>query len=41
MSDGSSWEQLFDAHAPVHDENVFTKDTRREVDCRSPDSTGS
>jgi SAM-dependent methyltransferase len=32
MSQGSTWERFFDAHAPIYDENVFTKNTVREVD---------
>ena len=32
MSDKSTWERFFDAHAPIYDENVFTKNTIREVD---------
>ena len=31
MSDKSTWERFFDAHAPIYDENVFTKNTIREV----------
>jgi SAM-dependent methyltransferase len=32
MNGKSNWEQFFDAHAPFYDQNVFTKNTRREVD---------
>ena len=32
MPGKTSWEQFFDAHAPVYEENVFTKNTIREVD---------
>lgn len=32
MTDKKSWERFFDAHAPMYDDNVFTKDTVREVD---------
>lgn len=32
MAVKSTWEQFFDAHAPVYEENVFTKNTAREVD---------
>jgi hypothetical protein len=32
MARKSSWERFFDAHAPIYDENVFTKNTVREVD---------
>ncbi len=32
MSEKTRWETFFDAHAPVYDENVFTKNTLREVD---------
>jgi SAM-dependent methyltransferase len=32
MTDKSTWEQFFDAHAPVYEENVFTKNTVSEVD---------
>jgi len=28
----STWEEFFDAHAPVYDENVFTKNTVAEVE---------
>lgn len=28
----TTWEAFFDAHAPVYDENVFTRNTLREVD---------
>jgi SAM-dependent methyltransferase len=32
MPEKSSWETFFDAHAPIYEENVFTKNTVREVD---------
>jgi 2-polyprenyl-3-methyl-5-hydroxy-6-metoxy-1,4-benzoquinol methylase len=32
MTEKSTWEEFFDAHAPVYEENVFTKNTIREVD---------
>ena len=32
MNEKSSWEQFFDAHAPIYDENIFTKNTVAEVD---------
>jgi len=32
MTDRTSWEEFFDAHAPIYDENVFTEDTISEVD---------
>lgn len=32
MADIKTWERFFDAHAPIYDENVFTKNTLREVD---------
>jgi len=32
MSEKTNWETLFDAHAPIYDENVFTKNTLNEVD---------
>ncbi len=32
MSEKTTWETFFDAHAPVYDENVFTKNTVEEVD---------
>jgi SAM-dependent methyltransferase len=32
MSEKTTWERFFDAHAPVYEENVFTKNTLREVD---------
>jgi SAM-dependent methyltransferase len=32
VSEKTSWERFFDAHAPVYMDNVFTKNTIREVD---------
>lgn len=32
MTEKSTWETFFDAHAPVYEDNVFTKNTIREVD---------
>ncbi len=32
MSSKSAWERFFDAHAPIYEENEFTKNTAREVD---------
>jgi len=32
MTEKSTWEEFFDAHAPVYEDNVFTKNTIREVD---------
>ena len=32
MPERTTWERFFDAHAPVYEENVFTKNTAREVD---------
>ncbi len=32
MKKKSTWETFFDAHAPIYDENVFTKNTISEVD---------
>ena len=32
MHDKSTWEEFFDVHAPIYDENEFTKNTIREVD---------
>jgi ubiquinone/menaquinone biosynthesis C-methylase UbiE len=32
MSRKSTWETFFDAHAPIYDENVFTKNTAQEID---------
>ncbi len=32
MAEKSTWEAFFDAHAPIYEENVFTKNTLREVD---------
>ena len=32
MPEKSTWETFFDAHAPIYDENVFTKNTVQEVD---------
>jgi len=31
MSQKTTWEEFFDAHAPIYDENVFTKNTAAEV----------
>lgn len=31
MSKKTAWEQFFDAHASIYDDNVFTKNTVREV----------
>jgi cyclopropane fatty-acyl-phospholipid synthase-like methyltransferase len=32
MSEKSTWERFFDAHAPIYEENLFTKNTIREVE---------
>ena len=32
MTEKKIWETFFDAHAPIYDENVFTKSTLKEVD---------
>lgn len=32
MKEKSTWQQFFDAHAPLYEDNVFTKDTLREVE---------
>ena len=32
MTEKSPWETFFDAYAPIQEENVFTKNTLREVD---------
>jgi len=32
MTQKSTWKEFFDAHAPIYDENEFTKNTIREVD---------
>lgn len=32
MTEKQTWEAFFDAHTPVYEENVFTKNTVREVD---------
>ena len=32
MPEKTTWETFFDAHAPVYDENAFTKNTVEEVD---------
>ncbi len=32
MSGKSTWERFFDAHAPIYEANVFTKNTVHEVD---------
>ena len=31
MPQKSTWERFFDAHAPIYEANVFTKNTAREV----------
>jgi hypothetical protein len=28
----TTWERFFDAHAPIYEDNVFTKNTVRDVD---------
>jgi SAM-dependent methyltransferase len=32
MAEKSVWEAFFDEHAPIYEENIFTKNTVREVD---------
>jgi SAM-dependent methyltransferase len=32
MQEKTTWEQFFDAHAPIYDENIFTRNTVNEVD---------
>lgn len=32
LKEKSTWEEFFDAHAPVYEDNIFTKNTNREVD---------
>jgi hypothetical protein len=32
MTEKCTWEEFFDAHAPVYEDNVFTKNTIPEVD---------
>lgn len=32
MTEKSTWEEFFDAHAPAYEDNVFTKNTIHEVD---------
>jgi 2-polyprenyl-3-methyl-5-hydroxy-6-metoxy-1,4-benzoquinol methylase len=32
MSERTTWEKFFDAHAPIYEDNVFTKNTVHEVD---------
>lgn len=32
MTGKNTWEEFFDAHAPVYEDNVFTKNTIMEVD---------
>ena len=32
MTEKSTWEAFFDAHAPIYEDNVFTKNTALEVD---------
>ena len=32
MHEKSTWEEFFDAHAPIYEQNVFTKNTVAEVD---------
>lgn len=32
MTGKSEWEEFFDAHAPIYEDNIFTKNTLQEVD---------
>jgi len=32
MNEKKTWERFFDAHAPIYQDNIFTKNTLREVD---------
>jgi ubiquinone/menaquinone biosynthesis C-methylase UbiE len=32
MSNATTWERFFDAHAPIYDQNEFTKNTSKEVE---------
>ena len=32
MTGKSEWEEFFDAHAPIYEDNIFTKSTLQEVD---------
>ena len=32
MHEKNTWEEFFDAHAPIYDQNEFTKNTFREID---------
>ncbi len=32
LKEKSTWEEFFDAHAPVYEDNIFTKNTLPEVD---------
>ncbi|MBM3317725.1 MAG: methyltransferase domain-containing protein, partial [Candidatus Eisenbacteria bacterium] len=32
MTERHNWQEFFDAHAPIYEENVFTKNTLAEVD---------
>ena len=32
MKEKTTWQAFFDTHAPIYDENVFTKNTLKEVD---------
>ena len=32
MSEQTAWESFFDAHAPIYEDNVFTRNTAQEVD---------
>lgn len=32
MTKKSTWQEFFDAHAPIYEENIFTKNTMAEVD---------
>jgi len=32
MTEKKTWEKFFDAHAPIYEDNVFTKNTLQEVD---------
>lgn len=32
MSEATLWEEFFNAHAPIYEQNIFTKNTAREVE---------
>jgi len=32
LKEESTWEEFFDSHVPIYDDNVFTKNTLAEVE---------